>query len=392
MGSSFRDLGLGLEADPRLDVAALRVVGVELERDGAGALLVLGQQQLQAGVGPVQAPRGVQSRAQPEADRAGVDRARVDLRDVHQRAQAGLARRGEPAQALAHQPPVLPDERHDVGDGGERDEVEVLLGQPRVLAGRLQQRPGELVRDRRGTQVRAWVVADPRVHDRRVGQVAVGPRAVVVGDDHVHPGRPGARDLLDGRDRAVDGHEQSGAALRQPVDGRGGEPVAVAGAVGQVPVDVGADRAQRPDQDRGRAHAVDVVVAVDRDPAAAAHVGEDLLGGVAQAAEGVQRVLVGARQERARGGRLAHPAAHEDLREHVRHAQLGGQAVRGGVLVGPQGQVGVLMDHARERMHRTGRNGAGARPGALLSSSQESGMSVLRVSGGRRRRRKRGGG
>ena len=40
----------------------------------------------------------------------------------------GLARRGQRAQALAHEAAVLAAQRHDVGDRGERDEVEVLVG------------------------------------------------------------------------------------------------------------------------------------------------------------------------------------------------------------------------------------------------------------------------
>ena len=78
------------------------------------------------------------------------------------------------------------------------------------------------------------------------------------------------RDLLDGRDRAVDGDQQPRAARGQPPDGRRREAVAVADAVGQVAVDVGAERAQRAHEDRRRADAVDVVVAVDGDPRAGA--------------------------------------------------------------------------------------------------------------------------
>ena len=46
-----RDLRLGLEEDPRLDVAAVGVEAVELVGDLGGAGLVGGQEQLQAGVG-----------------------------------------------------------------------------------------------------------------------------------------------------------------------------------------------------------------------------------------------------------------------------------------------------------------------------------------------------
>ena len=68
--------------------------------DGLGALAVLGQQQLEPGVGAVQAPGGVQPRAEPEADRGLVEPARVHARDVHQRAQPDLARARQRPQAL----------------------------------------------------------------------------------------------------------------------------------------------------------------------------------------------------------------------------------------------------------------------------------------------------
>ena len=77
-------------------------------------------------------PRRVDARREPEADRRLVDRGRVDAGDAHQRLQARLLRLGEPAQPEQRERAVLVDERHDVGDGGERDDVEVAL-EERVL-------------------------------------------------------------------------------------------------------------------------------------------------------------------------------------------------------------------------------------------------------------------
>ena len=87
---------LGLEADARLDVAALGVDRVELGGDLAGALAVGGQQELEPGVGAVEPAGGVEPRREAEADRALVDAAGVDARDVHQRLQPRLAGAGEP--------------------------------------------------------------------------------------------------------------------------------------------------------------------------------------------------------------------------------------------------------------------------------------------------------
>ena len=82
-------------ASKRIRVSTSRrsaLTRVELGGDRARALAVLGQQQLEPGVGAVQPPGGVDPRREPEADRAGVERARVDAGDGHQRAQPGLAR------------------------------------------------------------------------------------------------------------------------------------------------------------------------------------------------------------------------------------------------------------------------------------------------------------
>ena len=71
--AELRGLRLGLEQDPLLGEAPLGVGGVELARDRVRAVSVLGEHQLDAGVGAVQAPGGVDPRRQPEADHPGVD-------------------------------------------------------------------------------------------------------------------------------------------------------------------------------------------------------------------------------------------------------------------------------------------------------------------------------
>ena len=62
------DLRLGLEQRARLDVAALGVERVELARRSRRRARRRGQQQLDAGVGALQAARGVDPRREPEAD------------------------------------------------------------------------------------------------------------------------------------------------------------------------------------------------------------------------------------------------------------------------------------------------------------------------------------
>jgi hypothetical protein len=87
----------------------------------------------------------------------------------------------------------------------------------------------------------------------------------MIGDDDVEAGGARGGHLLDGRDRAVDGHEEAGAARGEPLHRGEREPVAVVDPARQVPVDVRAERAQCAHQHRRGAHAIDVVVAVHRD-------------------------------------------------------------------------------------------------------------------------------
>ncbi len=285
--------------------------------------------------------------AEPEADRPRVEAGGVHAADRHQRLQPRLAGAAEAPQAGAHEPAVLPLQRHDVADGGERHEVEVLVGGRGVEPGALEQRLGELVRHAGRAQVRARIAADARVDDRGVGQGAVRPRRVVVGDHHVEPRRARRRHLVDRGDRAVGRDQQAGAAGRQPLDGGRREPVAVLEAARQIPVDLRAQGAQDPHEDGRRAHAVGVVVAVDRDPRPAPGVAEDALGRLAQAAEGVERVRGVGREEGPRGPGVAEAAADEHLGEHRRDAEVRGQALGGAAVVGRDGERDVRLEHRR---------------------------------------------
>ena len=259
--------------------------------------------------------------------------ARIYSGYFHQRAQAGLAGARERAQPFAHEATVLVDQRDDVGDRGERHQVEVLVGERRVLPRALQQRLRELVGDRGGAQLRARVAAEPGVHDRGVRQRAVGARGVVVGDHDVEPRGARGGDLLDRRDRAVDRDQQVGPAGSELLDGRGGEPVAVVDPAREVPVDLRAERAQCPHEDGGRGHAVDVVVAMHRDPRLPRDVPEDVLRGGAQAAERVERMAVGAGEELLGRRRVREPSPDQDLGEHVGHAERAAQPFGGGVVI-----------------------------------------------------------
>src|SRR3954447_10435765 len=64
--------GLGLEQDASLGVLALAVEQVELVGDVGGATFVLGEDQLESGVGALEAGGGVDARGEPEAEACSV--------------------------------------------------------------------------------------------------------------------------------------------------------------------------------------------------------------------------------------------------------------------------------------------------------------------------------
>ena len=346
------DHALGLEEDALLDVAALGVRTVELLGDHASALGLPGEQELDAGVRAIEAARRVEPRREPEADRAGVDARGVRLRHLHEGPKALAARGAHRTQAGADEPPVLPAERHAVGDRGEGDELEVLGALGVVVA----QRAREHVRDARAAELGARVARDRRVDERRVGQQAVGARAVVVGDDDVHPRRARRGDLVDRGDPAVHGDEQPRAAGGEALDRRGGQAVAVLRAAREEPADVGAQLPQRAHEDRGRRHPVDVVVAVDRDPPAVRDVAPDERRRLREARERREVVAILRRQPGARGAGIGEAAADEHLREDAGHAELALEAQRRGDVAGVDLQAGCGQHSPPEATDASGQN------------------------------------
>ena len=102
-------------------------------------------------------------RREPERDRGRVDRRRIDAGHPHQRAEPGLLRACEPAQARRRERAVLVDERHDVGDRRERDEIGVT-GDRGMLGA--EQRLGELDDDAGAAEIGERIVGGPRRDDR----------------------------------------------------------------------------------------------------------------------------------------------------------------------------------------------------------------------------------
>ena len=102
--------------------------------------------------------------------------------------------------------------------------------------------------------------------DHRERRRQLGVRLVVVGDDQIDAELARAARRLGAADAAVDRDDQRDAVGVQPLDRRRLQPVAVLQPLGDEVDDVAAEQLERAAQDHRRRDAVDVVVAVDRDP------------------------------------------------------------------------------------------------------------------------------
>ena len=191
--------------DPVLDRLAVAIQLLEPLREPACLVAVVGEQELERGLRPAETPGGVDTRGEAEGDRTLVDGGRVDVRRAHEGSDARPLGKCELPQPRDREHPVLVHERDDVGDGRQRDQVEVA-----VEAGRAEGLR-ELVDDARPAQLRERVVGGACGHDRAPGQ-RLG-RPVVVGDDHLQAEALCFHDLLRGRDAAIDREHQAVALV-----------------------------------------------------------------------------------------------------------------------------------------------------------------------------------
>ena len=198
--------------DGALDGLALAVAMVEGAGDGFGGGEVGGAQEFEGFGGVLQAPGGIEARAELEAHFVGPNGA-LDASGGLEREQAGAASDVQPLQPSGDENTVLTDERHKVRDGAERDEVEQRadveggeLGELK-FAPALHERVGEFEGKAGGAEFGEVADRWPLTADRLLRQLRIHQRVrrrrgvgdlMVVEDEHIH------------------------AALVQPADGRNG--------------------------------------------------------------------------------------------------------------------------------------------------------------------------
>ena len=353
------DLRLGVVAHAGLDGAPLAVDLVEQRRELERTRRVVGEQALDAERHVGEATRGVQPRADREAEVACARLFRVAPRDGEQRRDAGLHATGADAlEPLRDEAAVVAVEAHDVGDGAERDEVEQGI-EPRLIrdaevaavaqlgAQREQHVEDDADAGQRLARERAvrLVRIDDHVGLGQHGAALALDRQVVVGDHDGHAVRLRVGDALEAGDAVVDRHQHLGALREREVDDGRREAVAVDAAIGHDVAQrrrVGAEHLQAAQRDRAGRRAVAIVVGDDADPAAGAdRVGEQH-GGVAGAEQAGRR-----QQARERVVELV-GALHAARREQARE-----QRMQAGLLERPRGaRRHVARDEPGRRRHR----------------------------------------
>ena len=129
--------------------------------------------------------RRVDPGRKPETDRSRIDDGGVDVRDPHQRLQPRFLRSRERTQTGDRERAVLVDERDDVRDGRDGDEIEMSLQRRRLGA---EQRLPELVHDAGSAEIRERIRRRTRRNKRTSRELVTRP--MVVGHDDVEAAYP----------------------------------------------------------------------------------------------------------------------------------------------------------------------------------------------------------
>ncbi len=218
------------------------------------------------------------------------------------------------------------------------------VGEDPVGAELLAQPHAEVERHPGGAEVLGRVVTARlvRVQDRHRRRHRLR-HGVVIDDHHLEPERVRPRDLGDRGDPAVEGDQHPGAVGGDLLDRLEVQPVPLVDPVRDVGRDLGPELAQEQVQQRGRADAVDVVVAVEGDLLPLAHrPGEPL----DRRRHPLHRERVGQVGELVREEPLGDLGGLEPMREHPGRERVNPQARR----ERPRPLLGYLGDeppHAR---------------------------------------------
>ena len=293
-----------------------------------GLLQVVAEQEPEPVRRVADAPRRVEPGAEDEAEVAGADLFACEAAGLDQRAQPGPVALGQELESVPHQDAVLALERHHVGHGGERHQVEQIVGQIHREIERRHQRLHQLEGDAGAAEPGepGDVVRPLRVHHRDGGW-QLGAGEVVIGDHHADARGARLPHRLHRRDAAVAGDDQRGAGRAGRVEAGRSEVVAVAQTVGDERHDVRPGGAEGAGEHRGGALAVHVVVAVHQDGAAGAHGSGDGVHRFCHAGEdeGIGEIAERGTEIVARALHVGLTTLHQKGRQRLRQVQPLGQ-------------------------------------------------------------------
>ena len=294
------DGGDRLVEDAPFDVLALGVQAVELNRQRARLLRIVGGEQPRAEVRATDAAAGVDPRAKNEAGGEHLGRP-LGAGDLHQRGDARVGERRHHLQALRREGAVETDQLGDVADGAKGGQIQPLA-QVRLRTV-VEQSPGASLAIQRGQQherhpgggqhpLPRRAVGSVGVHQGRGGRNVVAHH-MVVDHHHAQANIGGGFQRVIGRRAAVNGDHQFNALGVEPTKGRRAGTVAFGHPVGNIDAQFLAHMPEPADQLGGAGGAIDVVVGehgqrraglerVDQQPRGQVHVGE--AGGVGEQA------------------------------------------------------------------------------------------------------------
>ena len=252
-----------------LHILTLAIVPVQrlrqLQRFAAG----FGQEEVQGSLGSVETARGIEPGSEAESEVHAVYR-RGDTGDFDERAEALAARVFHHLETLAHEHAVLVHQRHNVRDGGQRDEVQVVLQFKALGLAALAHRVADLEDHARAAQIMEGVT-QLRIHHRARRQ-ARGVGLVVIHHYHFDALLQQPLALHTGRSAAVHGHEQIHRPLAQTtLQPLAGEAVALLHAQRQKAPRLQAIADKNGAQQRERGYAIHIVVAKKHHPLLQVH-------------------------------------------------------------------------------------------------------------------------
>ena len=275
---SLLDLRHGIARELRLDLTALAIDFLELGCQCTCFDRITGKQQVERQLGISHAAGSIQTRDERKRQAVGRNGRKVGLGKCGKRDIAGTGRHAHLLDALGDQCAILGRERHHVGHGAQRRDLDQRTP-IRRLAQTLAQDLHQLeCHAGTGKLARGALVLELGVGQGHALRHLVGG-LVMVRDHQIDPQALQIGDFFLGGNTVIDGHDQLRASeLVNAVERRARKTVALVKAMRNKRRDIGAKRAQCLGQQAGRRNTVNVKIAKDRNVLVVANSTLDAVG------------------------------------------------------------------------------------------------------------------